>query len=108
MLSDSNLPSEFNAVKDSDEYIIWFGKPALIPFLFSGVPFLIFGLMWGAIDYFVFIRNMTGQEWFLYIFFALHLFPFWGSILNFVRLALVYDNTSYAATNKRLMMRSGF
>jgi hypothetical protein len=64
--------------------------------------------MWGAIDYFVFIRNMTGQEWFLYIFFAIHLFPFWGSILNFVRLALVYDNTSYAATNKRLMMRSGF
>src|ERR1700690_2960464 len=108
MLTDQNLPSQFNAVKDSDEYIIWFGKPALIPFLFSGIPFLIFGMIWGAIDYFVFIRNLKGEELFVIPFFALHLFPFWGSILNMVRLALVYDNTSYAFTNKRLMMRSGF
>ena len=45
---------------------------------------------------------------FIVPFFALHLFPFWGSILNMVRLFLVHKNTFYAITNKRVMMRSGF
>jgi hypothetical protein len=62
----------------------------------------------GAIDYFIFIQNLTGTQLALLCFFGLHLFPFWASILNMVRLALVYDNTCYAFTNKRLMMRSGF
>ena len=49
--------------------------------------------------------NMAG---FLIPFFMLHLFPFWGSILNMLRLFLVHKNTFYAVTNKRVMFRSGF
>lgn len=45
---------------------------------------------------------------FLIPFMALHLFPFWASLLNMIRLFLVHKNTYYAITNKRLMMRSGF
>jgi hypothetical protein len=112
MLTDQNIPKQFQAVRDSDENILWLGKPVFVPFILRGIPFLIIGLLWGALDYFVFIRNipgdMAGFAGFAIPFFALHLFPLWGSILNMVRLFLVYNNTSYALTNKRLMMRSGF
>ncbi|MDD5427613.1 MAG: PH domain-containing protein [Candidatus Omnitrophica bacterium] len=74
---------------------------------------MIIGLLWGAIDYFGFIRNMAMAKngpppGFIIPFFALHLFPFWGSIANMFRLVLVHKNTFYAITNKRVMMRSGF
>ncbi|NJD77651.1 MAG: PH domain-containing protein [Candidatus Methanoperedens sp.] len=109
MLIDTSTPPQFEAVRDKDERILWVGKPAFIPFIMSGIPFLIFGLLWGAFDYFGFIRNMNGEAAsFMIPFFAIHLFPFYASILNMMRLFLVHGNTFYAYTNKRLMMRSGF
>lgn len=45
----TNLP-QFEAVRDSDEEILWVGKPAFIPFILSGIPFLIIGLIWGVLD----------------------------------------------------------
>ncbi len=109
MNTDYNLPRAFEAVKDADEEIHWLGKPNFWAFITRGIPFLCIGLIWGAIDYFGFIRNMDGEmAGFAIPFFALHLFPFWASILNMVRLFLVHGNTCYAFSNKRLMMRSGF
>ncbi len=113
MLGPNNLPQQFLAVKDNDEKFIWVGEPMFIPFLCSGIPFLIVGLIWGAFDYFGFIRHLGSAKGgpgaaFTIPFFALHLFPFWGSILNMLRLLLVHKNTFYAITNKRVMMRSGF
>lgn len=109
MYYDTTIPPEFQAVKDSDENILWTGRPALVPFLATGLPLLVIGLIWGSIDYFGFIRNMKGiPAGFGIPFFALHLFPFWGGILNMVRLFLVFGNTRYAYSNKRMMMRSGF
>lgn len=109
MLTQDKLPAQFQAVKDSDEEFLWIGEPLFVPFLVRGVPFLLFGLLWGAFDYFGFIRNM-GREMagFAIPFFMIHLFPFYGGILNMVRLVLVHKNTFYAITNKRVMMRSGF
>lgn len=113
--TSGGLPPQFEAILDRDEKILWNGRPALLPFLATGVPFLILGLIWGAIDYFGFIRHMGGGEGpgkkmlgFMIPFFLLHLFPFWGSILNMARLWLVHGNTCYAYTNKRLLLRSGF
>jgi hypothetical protein len=109
MIVQSQLPKQFLAVKDDDESFIWIGEPKFLPFVCTGIPFLIFGLIWGAFDYFGFIRNMPDKmAGFAIPFFALHLFPFWGSILNIFRLFLVHKNTFYAITNKRVMMRSGF
>lgn len=120
MYTDLSIPPEFEAIKDNDEEILWIGKPEFVPFLATGIPFLIIGLIWGAIDLFAFIlpmlagsmstRGMTsgGEMSFIVPFFALHLFPFYGSILNMLRLYLVHGNTCYAFSNKRLMMRSGF
>lgn len=109
MITEDKLPRQFLAVKDPDEVFLWIGEPRFLPFVCTGVPFLIVGLVWGAIDYFGFIRNMPDKMMgFAIPFFALHLFPFWGSILNVVRLVLVHKNTFYTITNKRVMMRSGF
>lgn len=108
-MPDAAIPRAFDAVKDSDEEILWVGRPAFLPFLVRGVPFLAIGLLWGAIDYFGFIRGMSSEmKGFAIPFFALHLFPFYMSILNMVRLFLVHGNTCYAFTNKRLMLRTGF
>jgi len=109
MLTDMNMPPQFEAVRDNDEEILWVGTPNFTAFIIRGIPFLVFGLIWGAIDYFGFIRHMGGEmAGFTIPFFALHLFPFWGGILNMARLYLVHGNTAYAFSNKRLMMRSGF
>ena len=113
MLTTDNLPQQFRAVKDEDENFIWVGEPMFFPFLCTGIPFLLIGLLWGAIDYFGFIQHMGTAKsgpppGFIIPFFALHLFPFWGSILNMFRLILVHKNTFYTITNKRVMMRSGF
>jgi hypothetical protein len=89
-----NLPPQFGAVLDQNEKILWVGNPTLIPFLLSGVPFLIIGLIWGSFDYFGFIRHMghgAGPEMgFMIPFFALHLLPFWLGVGNMVRLCLVF------------------
>lgn len=109
MLTDMNLPPQFEAVRDRDEEILWAGKPNFAAFILRGVPFLIFGLIWGAIDYFGFLRAMpNNMAGFAIPFFLLHLLPCWAGILNMVRLLLVHGNTCYAFSNKRLMMRSGF
>jgi len=105
---DLSLPPEFGAVKDRDEEIFWVGKPNFTAFIIRGIPFLVLGLIWGSIDYFGFIRNSKIPLGFGIPFFALHLFPLWGSLLNMIRLFLVHGNTCYAFSNKRMMMRSGF
>lgn len=112
MTTDARIPPQFEAVRDKDEQIFWTGKPAFVPFILTGLPFLILGLLWGSIDYFGFIRHMKEMKGdmlgFAIPFFALHLLPFWLSILNMLRLFLVFGNTCYAFSNKRLLARSGF
>lgn len=112
MLSEPYLPDVFNAIRDKDEKFLWVGKPARVPFVISGIPFLIFGTLWFSFDYFLFIRHMGGKSGiplgFAIPFFALHLFPFWASVLNMLRLVLVVGNTYYAVSGKRLLMRTGF
>ena len=106
-----NLPPQFGAVLEQDERILWAGNPTLIPFLLSGVPLLIVGLIWGAIDYFGFFRNLgeiKGSAGLMIPFFALHLLPLWLGVGNMVRLLLVFGNSCYAFTDKRVMVRSGF
>lgn len=112
-MSQMNIPPEFDSIRDEDETILWSGQPKLVPFLMLGVPFLIIGLIWGAFDYFFFLRNtMFGgfgmMSGFFNVFILIHMFPLYAGILNMLRLILVHKNTRYAATNKRLMFRTGF
>ncbi|HRI47063.1 MAG TPA: PH domain-containing protein [Ignavibacteriaceae bacterium] len=107
----NSVPDQFVQVLDRDEKVFWIGKPKFVPFMMTGIPFLLVGIVWFAFDYFAFLKNIDledGVSGFVVPFFIMHLFPTWGSILNLIRLALVFNNTYYTYTNKRLMMRSGF
>ena len=112
MTSFEQIPPEFEAIKDVDESILWIGKPAYVPYLAQGIPFLLIGLVWLAFDSMFILGMMSnglgGMGGFITIFMLFHLFPFWGSLLNMVRLMLVYRNVRYAITTKRVMLRSGF
>lgn len=113
MTTDAQLPPQFQGILDHNERVLWLGTPKWLPFILTGVPFLVIGCAWGAMDYFGFIRHMGNgisgpPAGFIIPFFMLHLFPFWGGILNMLRLMLVHSNTFYAFTDKRLLIRSGF
>lgn len=116
MNTDLSTAQLFDQVRDSNENVLWSGRPAFLPFIASGIPFLVLGLIWFSIDFFGFIRPMLpghgrapqGFTGFMIPFFALHLFPFWASVLNLLRLFLVHKNTAYAITTRRVMFRGGF
>lgn len=100
-------PEFFQPVMSSGEAVEWTGRPHFVPYLITGVPFLVIGLCWGAFDL-QFIRHMRSSELgFAIPFFALHLFPFWGSILYMVYLAVSFHNVVYAITNQRVLVRAG-
>src|SRR5438874_719535 len=116
MNMDMVAAQEFESIRNGNETVLWAGRPAHWPYLASGIPFLAIGCIWFSIDYFGFIRPMLsgtgkmpgGFAGFAIPFFMLHLFPFWASILNMVRLVFVWKNAAYALTDKRLMFREGF
>lgn len=106
---NKNNGNQLIDVLDNDEKILWEGKPTFLPFLASGLPLLGFGIIWGIMDYgFISKAFTSSRQGFLIPFFILHLMPLWLGIINIIRLFLVFNNTAYAATNKRLLIRSGF
>jgi len=101
VLETAKVPPAFEAVKDSDEDIYWSGKPEFVPFILRGVPFLAAGIL---AELFYKGRPIQGAPGFL----DAGTLIFLASVLYMVYLFLVYGNTGYAFSNKRLMMRSGF
>jgi uncharacterized membrane protein YdbT with pleckstrin-like domain len=93
----------FNPILDKGEKLLWTDKPHFWAFLATGVPFLIMGLCWGAFDYSVFKGATRATPFMLF-----HLAPFFLSVGNILRLLLVYQNTYYGITNRRLLFRGGF
>ncbi len=61
-MNQYNLPKYFEQVLDKDEKMLWVGQPKFIPFLASGIPFLIVGLLWFSFDYFFFMRNVSFDD----------------------------------------------
>jgi len=47
MMLDTKSLVRFEPIRDKDEEIYWVGKPAFVPFMVTGIPFLVFGLVWG-------------------------------------------------------------
>jgi len=100
-------PNVFQPVLASGEAVTWTGRPHLVPYLLTGVPFLVIGCLWGAFDLQFILHMSASQMGFAIPFFALHLFPFWGSILYSVYLMVSYPNVVFAITNQRVLMRGG-
>jgi hypothetical protein len=105
---DQNLLPDFDSVKDDDEEIVWTDKPKFIPYAITGLAAGI-GILIFVAYYFLMTSNVTSNDnsfgniskWFVaipIIFFA------W----SFLQKIFSFSNTSYAMTNKRVMMRTGF
>jgi membrane protein YdbS with pleckstrin-like domain len=112
--ADSNA-HPFDPILDSDERLMWTGRPNHVIFVLTGIPLFILGCIWGSIDIFGFLVPMykaSGKNpiplGFIIPFFSLHMFPLWLGILNMLRLYLVRNNTWYGFSNKRLLLRTGF
>jgi hypothetical protein len=104
---DPTLARKFDPIREPDEIVSWAGKPHFVPYLFSGLPILFIGCMWGLFDLNL-MRGMRHEQLgFAVPFFALHLFPFWGALLYMLWLLLSFHNVVYALTNKRVILRGG-
>ena len=59
MTTSARVPPQFEAVRDADEQIRWAGRPAFAPFVLTGLPFFVLGLLWGAMDFALVHRVMS-------------------------------------------------
>lgn len=96
----------FEDIKDKDETIFWVGKPNALVFMASGLPFLAFGLAWGAFDL-QFFSGVTHGGSFLVPFLLVHAAPCWLSILYMLWLLLAHNRTFYGCSNRRLLIKTG-
>jgi len=101
MLTDKKIPPAFEAVRDQNEEIYWAGKPEFVPFILRGVPLLLLGFL---AEWFYKGKAIEGLPGFFNVSTPLLL----AGSLYMLYLFLVYGNTCYGYSNKRLMMRSGF
>jgi hypothetical protein len=102
---------EFESVTEPGEKILWQGKPVFVPFMLHAFPILGLAIFWGAF-YLGLGDAGSGNAAppptaYLIIFLIMRSLPVWGSILYCVYLVLVYGNTLYAYTNRRMLMRGG-
>ena len=101
------MAGKFDLIREPDEVVSWVGKPHFVPYLISGLPVFAIGCLWLAFDINLMRGMHRAQLGFAVPFFALHLFPFWGSLLYMLWLLLSFHNVMYAVTNKRLILRGG-
>jgi len=104
--------ADFESVREPDETILWQGRPLFWPFVLHSIPFLAFGIFWGAFDFGLVgaaSANTTKPTsgMLLLFFLVIHSLPLWGSLAYCAYVVLVQGNTVYAYTNRRLMMRGG-
>jgi len=105
---DKKLLSEFESIKDDNEEILWTDKPKFIPYAITAL-----GLGMGVIVfigiYYVMTKEISNNSG------SANAFSFWVAGLpvifflwSFCVKILSYGNTSYAFSNKRVMVRTGF
>ncbi len=105
---DKNLLPDFDSVKDDDEEILWTGKPKFIPYSITGLGAGIFTIIFVCFFYAMSknVKNDDGTtNYFSYWVGAIPIIIFMWS---FFQKIFSFSNTSYAFTNKRVMMRTGF
>ena len=98
---DQNLLPEFESIRDRDEQILWTARPRFVPFIFSGLGIslymIVFSILWITL-----VSQGSGFFW------MVGLLPLAQGLYIPLRKLLVYGNTFYAYSNKRVMIRTGF
>ncbi len=100
---------EFYDILNQGERILWADKPHRTIHLLKGVPMLIFGLLWGAFDFFfIMMARGTGMMFFMVPFMLIHMAPLWIGVGGMIALLASYRNTIFCYTDKRVIIRGGF
>lgn len=101
---------EFRDILDSNERILWSDRPHIAVHLASGLPLFIIGIIWGILDSFIItgFGGLGGMGGFFSLFMLIHLAPLWLGVGNMIRLILVYKNTYFCYTDKRVITKTGF
>ncbi|HOF88619.1 MAG TPA: PH domain-containing protein [Armatimonadota bacterium] len=110
------VPPQFDAVRDANEAFLWSGKPELLPYLATGLPLLFAAaVMVGIFIFFtILFRSAPAADanpsagLFIFAIASPLVIIFGISLLNLVRLLVAYQQTWYAVTNKRVILRTGF
>jgi len=93
-----------------DERILRVSKPLFLPFISQSFSFLLISILWSAANLPLVLSSVRlgGPEGLaLQVLTILLLAPTWLSVLGVLRLALIHANTIYAATDRRILVRSG-
>jgi membrane protein YdbS with pleckstrin-like domain len=103
-----NVLPEFDTVKNDDENILWVGKPTFLPYLANALELGV-GAAIFVVIYYLSTRNIKNDDGttgnFNYWFAAVPVvFFLWG----FLQKLVSFRNTSYAYSDRRVMMRTGF
>lgn len=107
---------EFLSIMDDDEQIIITKKPERIPFLLQATPLLLIGVVWFVIvgimmpfsfdDFFMEFDSSISNP-FIMIFSLVRFMPLIIGVVQIIYYFLVYNNTHYAITSKRVILKSG-
>lgn len=99
---------------DSNETIIWEGKPDKLTYVIGSPAPYLFALVWGGFDFGFISLILSGGSGsfnkmglFLIPFFLLHLMPVWIAIGGPIYRAINWSRIHYAITQKRVYMESG-
>ncbi len=100
---------------DSNERVMWRGKPGRLLYTIGNVAIYPFALLWLAFDL-IFIRGffsfdefsgMGGAPRFLPFFFVIHLIPVWIAVLGPVYRFFAWTRVEYVITTRRIYLQSG-
>lgn len=100
----------FSQVMDEEEDIIWFDIPMIVPFLLGGAPYYIFGVVLLSLDLFILSNILNGIEEDVasgFVLVGILSLLCMRCFFHVIWLFLVYLNTAYVLTSKRLILRSG-
>ena len=115
--NDSMKKNNIDDLIESDEQILWRGKPKKAAFILSKILSLLpFVLIWLLFDGF-FIYMLISMNIFqeipvvisvvIVVFLLIHLMPVWFWISNVLTAWKQYKNVEYCFTNKRIIVRTG-
>lgn len=91
------------------EKVLWTGRPNRFTYILGGMPMLMFGLVWGAVDLAILVGAIVtdGLHLPVILFLLVHAAPLYIGIWGMVRRNIEFKNTVYAYTESRLIIRQG-
>lgn len=105
---NKKLLPEFDSIKDDNEEILWTDKPKFVPYAVTALGLGIGAFIFVGM-YYVMTKNIRSDIG------SIGAFSFWVAGLpvilflwSFFVKIFSYSNTSYAFSNKRIMVRTGF